>query len=160
MAGLALPLALATAAPAHAAPAEIDAFDADTWAALQRQAASDGKPLLVVFSATWCAVCPEVITRLADDPRRARAQVPLLVVLADVSPGDADARLLASAHYRRADRLLAFDGPAAAIRHAVDPRWRGAAPYVSWLAPGQAPQFATGAPPADVLARWFAGAVR
>ena len=85
--------------------------------------------------------------------------IALLVVLADVAPGEADARLLASAHYRRADRLLAFDGPNAAIRHAVDPQWRGVSPAVAWLAPGERRQFVQGAPASADLQRWYATAL-
>jgi hypothetical protein len=149
----------AWALPAASAPARVEPFDAGTWAALQREVNGRRKPMLVVFSATWCAVCPDVIERLAGDTRRTRAGVPLLVVLADVAPGEADARLLASAHYRRADRLLAFDGPNAAIRHAVDPQWRGVSPAVAWLAPGERRQFVQGAPASADLQRWYATAL-
>lgn len=144
---------LMLALPAAAAPRAVEAFDAGTWAALQAEAGRG--PLLVVFSATWCAVCPALIAELAADPRRRRAGVPLLVVLADLAPGEDDARLLASPHYRAADRLLAFDGPAAPIRHAVDPRWRGLSPSVAWLAPGRSPRFVQGAPDPTELAAWL-----
>lgn len=157
-----LPLmALAPAtAPARAAGHSVHPFDGQTWQALRQQVDARRQPQLVVFSATWCAVCPGVIAQLAGDPRRRRAGAALWVVLSDVAPGEADARLLASPHHAGADRLLAFDGPAAAIRHAVDPRWRGVAPFVAWLAPGLPPQFVQGAPAATDLERWFASAAR
>ena len=73
----------------------------------------------------------------------------------DLAPGENDARLLASPHYHVADRLLAFNGPAAAIRHAVDPRWRGLSPAVAWLAPGRTPEFVQGAPAPPQLSAWL-----
>lgn len=159
-AALALPLLLAAATAAHAAPAAVEPFDADTWRSLQREARDSRRPVLVAFSATWCAVCPGVIERLGEDARRTRAGVPLVVVLTDVAPGESDTRLLGAAHYRRADRLMAFDAPAAAVRHAVDPTWRGTVPFVAWLVPGQAPQLVQGEPPAGQLARWLGSAAR
>lgn len=154
LAALLLGLAAASAVPA--APRAVEAFDADTWPALRAEVQARQRPLLVVFTATWCAVCPEVVAQLARDARRQRSGVPLVVAVADLAPGEADARLLAAPYYGGADRLMAFDGPAAALRHGVDPRWRGVTPYVAWLAPGQPPQFVPGAPDAAQTARWFA----
>ncbi|MDT7837069.1 hypothetical protein [Aquabacterium sp. OR-4] len=139
-----------------AAPRAVESFDASAWQALQREAERRRQPMLVVFSATWCGVCPEAIVRLADDRRRQRAQADLVVVVTDLAPGDDDARLLAAPHYARAQRLLAFDGSAAALRHAVQPGWSGTSPSVAWLAPGRAPQFMQGAPDERDLQRWFA----
>lgn len=155
---LPLPLLLlgSAAAQAGAAPRRVEPFDAGTWQALRREVEARRQPLLVVFSATWCSICPEAIVRLADDPRRQRARVALVVVVTDLAPGDDDARLLAAPHYARASRLLAFDGHAAALRHAVQPGWTGTSPAVAWLAPGQATQFMQGAPDAHELQRWFA----
>ncbi|MBI5255498.1 MAG: hypothetical protein HY855_03285 [Burkholderiales bacterium] len=141
--------------PARAAPRTVEPFDADTWRALRAEVEARRQPMLVAFSATWCGVCPEVLSQLAQDPRRLHSGVPLLVVISDLAPGEADARLLATAHHAQADRVLAFDGNPAAIRHAVDPGWRGVTPYLAWLAPGQAPEFVAGAPPLQHTARWF-----
>lgn len=145
------------AGPTAAAPTRVEPFDAESWAEWPRQVTARNQPLMVVFSATWCAVCPQLIDRLAADPRRRRRGVPLWVVMTDLAPGENDARLLASPHYHVADRLLAFDGPAAAIRHAVDPRWRGLSPSVAWLAPGRPTEFVQGAPAAAQLAAWLGG---
>lgn len=138
-----------------AAPPGIEAFGIGTWAGLQAQVGAQRRPALVLFSATWCAICPQAILRLARDPRRLAARIPLWVVVADVAPGEDDARLLAAAHYRAADRLLAFDGSGAALRHAVDPRWRGVMPTVAWLAPGRAPVIVQGEPGTSELDRWL-----
>jgi hypothetical protein len=163
LAALALALSLAAAwvpRPAIAAPTSVEPFDAEVWHSMQAGAKTGHRARLVVFSATWCAVCPGVINQLADDPRRTRAGVPLVVVLTDVGPGEADTKLLATPHYQRVDRLFAFDGQAAAIRYAVEPTWRGSAPFIAWLVPGQRPQFAQGLPPVDVMERWLTPTLR
>jgi hypothetical protein len=123
------------------APA-VHAFDANSWAALQRQLP---RPAIVVFTTTDCAHCPAVLEQI-DHLRRARKPQPLLVtVVMDVSPDEAD--LLAAPHYRLADRLMAFDGEPVRLRYGVDPRWIGVTPYVALLAVGaQAPRFVMGAP--------------
>jgi hypothetical protein len=95
------------AGPTAAAPTRVEPFDAESWAEWPRQVTARNQPLMVVFSATWCAVCPQLIDRLAADPRRRRRGVPLWVVMTDLAPGENDARLLASPHYHVADRLLA-----------------------------------------------------
>jgi len=147
-----LALALATAWPAAAAPRSVEPFTATGWAALQ-----DGlrQPAVVVFTTTDCAHCPAVIAQLAralhQPPRR-----PLLTVVMDLAPGEADAQLLGTAHYRAADRLLAFDGQAPALRHAVNPAWRGVTPYVALLVPGQPVRWVTGPPAAADIAAWRA----
>lgn len=138
-----------------AAPLRIEAFETGTWAGLQAQVGLQQRPALVCFSATWCAVCPQAILRLAGDARRTARRIPLWVVVSDVAPGEDDTRLLVAAHYRVADRLLAFDGPAAALRHTVDPRWRGVMPTVAWLAPGRPPAVVQGEPGAAELDRWL-----
>lgn len=64
----------------------------------------------------------------------------------DQAPGDNDAALLSNSHYRQVDRLFAFAGQAPALRYAADPRWRGATPYVVFMAP-KAPALAVTGPP-------------
>ena len=69
-----------------------------------------------------------------------------------------DAGLLANPHYASAQRLLAFDGQQAALRHAVNPSWRGVTPYVALLRPGAAPTFSLGMPSDAQLRAWAAAA--
>lgn len=139
-----------------AAPA-VEAFEADTWKRLQAETRT---PAIVVFSATWCPNCPAVLDDLARDRRRQRLKAPLLAVIMDVPPGESDAALLRDAHYRQADRLLAFSGPAPALRYSVDPRWRGATPFVALLMPGRPPRTITGPPSSADLDAWVASASR
>ncbi len=143
-------------APAQAAPGAAEPFDAQTWRTLRQQVDASGKPMLVMFTASWCAVCPGVAKQLAADKRRQRAGTPLLMVMSDLSPEELAQHRGHGMHaHAEADRLLAFDGPEAPIRHAVDPRWRGMVPYIAWLAPRRAPEFVSGAPDAATLARWW-----
>lgn len=149
--------------PAAAAPASVEPFDAQTWSALRQQVERSRKPALLVFSASWCAVCPGVVKQLAGDKRRQRAEAPLLLVMSDLSPEELGQHAGHGAHHQahaQADRLFAFDGEEARIRHSVDPRWRGVVPHVVWLAPGREPEFVSGAPDAATLARWWGGARR
>ncbi len=153
--GLLLAAAAASAEAGATGPAQVESFNAQGWSALRAQVERQRRPALVVFSATWCSVCPGHIQSLAADARRQRHGVPLWVVLTDAAPGEADARLLATPHLRLADRVLGFDAPEAALRHAVDPRWRGMVPHIAWLAPGAAPEFVAGLPDAQRLTRWL-----
>ena len=73
--------------------------------------------------------------------------------------GEDDVHLLRRAHYRVAERLFAFDGQP---RRCAMPStgWRGAAPYVGLLVPGQSVRWATVAPSSaelDARARPDAG---
>lgn len=141
---------------AQATPGAAEPFDAQTWRALRQQVDASGKPALVMFTASWCAVCPGVAQKLATDKRRRRAGVPLLMVMSDLAPEELSQHRSHGMHaHAEADRLLAFEGPEAQIRHAVDPRWRGVVPHIAWLAPGRAPEFVSGAPDAATLARWW-----
>jgi thiol-disulfide isomerase/thioredoxin len=139
------------------APAGVEAFDARSWQVLRKAVK---QPTVVVFSATWCPNCPAVIEDLAQDIRDRHLQAPLLAVVMDVAPGENDAGLLRHTHYALTDRLFAFSGQAPALRLAVDPTWRGATPFVAFLAPGKAPRFVTGPPSDDDLQAWLAPAVR
>jgi thiol-disulfide isomerase/thioredoxin len=149
--------ALLSTSAAQAAPAGVEAFDARTWQALRRAVK---QPTVVVFSATWCPNCPAVIEDLAQDIRERKLAAPLLAVVMDVAPGENDAGLLRHAHYGVTDRLFAFSGQAPALRLSVDPSWRGATPFVVFLAPGKAPRFVTGPPGDEDLQAWLAPAVR
>lgn len=147
---LALTLALLgaglTAVSAYAAPRQVEAFNLDSWAALQTGLKA---PAIVVFSSTDCVHCPGVLKDLAAQKRKAS----LIAVVMDHEPGREDAALLANPHYRVAARLFAFEGPGQALRYAVNPQWRGMTPYVALLRPGAPPQFVIGPPsPADLQA--------
>jgi hypothetical protein len=144
-------LVAASFMPAHAAPRTVEVFDRPAWPALQ---AGLNAPAIVVFTATYCAHCPAVIAQLARDKRRLQPSAQLIAVVIDAAPGDDDARLLRDPHHHPVDRLFAFQGQAAALRHAVDPSWRGITPYVAFLHPGEAPRWVTGPPSAQDLAAW------
>lgn len=154
----ALLLHIAGASHAHTAvapgprsgPHQVEPFDAATMATWRTTLT---RPTWVVFTATWCAVCPAVIAdiqRVAHEhPRRPR----VWAVVIDVAPGDDDARLLSHEYLRHTDRLLAFDGIPAAIRHGVDPSWRGSVPHVALMEPGGRVRLYRGKPPLGDLMR-------
>lgn len=135
--------AVAACAPAAlAAASRLEAFGGDTWQALQRDAA---RPAIVVFAATDCVHCPSVIARIEAQRQKVKPRPALLIVVMDAAPSDT--ALLRDAHYKPADRLLAFDGEAQKLRYGVNPRWIGVTPYVAMLAGGgAAPHFVMGAP--------------
>ncbi|EHR69426.1 hypothetical protein BurJ1DRAFT_0544 [Burkholderiales bacterium JOSHI_001] len=143
---------LAGAGAALAAPRAVEAFDDTTWAALQGDKA---RPAVVVFTTTDCAHCPVVIEQLAAELRQRRLGATLVAVVMDQAPGEDDAALLADAHYRPAARLLAFAGSAAALRHQVQPRWRGVTPFVAFIAPPAPTLTVAGPPPAEMLQRYI-----
>ncbi len=140
-----------TTTPAAAAPRRVEAFDAGTWARLSNPAAG---PAVVVFSTTYCGHCPSVLARLGEQLRQRKLGVPLIGVVMDVAPGEEDSALLGHGHYAAADRLLAFSGQATALRHAVDPAWRGVTPYVVLLSPGATQQQVAGGPPPALFDAW------
>lgn len=141
---------LAGLTAAVAAPKAVEAFDATTWPALQQAR----QPMAVVFTTTDCSHCPAVVEQLAQTVQQRRDGARLITVVMDMPPGEADAQLLATAHYRRCDRLMAFDGPVATLRYQVNPAWRGVTPYVALLRPGQPVKFVMGAPSAQDLKDW------
>lgn len=150
---LALGLALAVQAVAvGAAPQAVEAFTADTWPALQ---AGLKAPLAVVFTTTDCGHCPAAIEHLAARLHRHGGGARLAAVVMDAAPGADDAPLLATPHYRVADRLFAFDGQAAALRYRANPAWRGVTPYVALLAPGRPARWVTGEPSPDEVRAWL-----
>jgi hypothetical protein len=154
---LAMALATGAALACQAAPPKIEGFDVQAWNALL---ASTGKPTAVVFTTTDCAYCPGVLRQLSDEIRQRRLDATLVAVVMDVGPGEDDARLLSDPHHRDVDRLLAFSGQAAALRHAVNPAWRGVTPYIAFLAKGTAPRWVTGPPPSQAVNEWAAAAAR
>jgi hypothetical protein len=146
---LAAALALALAGTVAAAPSAVEAFDGATWTALQSSVA---KPTAVVFTATYCAVCPAVVQAIERERRVRRIDATLIAVVIDAVPGER--ALLRDPHYRAVDRLYAFAAPAPQVQHAVNPRWRGTTPSVMLLAPGARPLWSTGAPSAAALQAW------
>ncbi len=144
-------LAALLVAPAMAAPRTVEAFDAGTWPTLQSTLKA---PAVVVFSTTDCAHCPAVIEQLSRGIVQRKLKASLLVVVMDAVPGEADADLLQNPHFQPAHRLLAFDGQAPALRHAVNPRWRGVTPYVVFLAPKQPAVAVTGPPDRHDIDAW------
>lgn len=143
-----------TPAASVAAPARrVEPFDLSTWPQLAR---TSQRPTVVVFSTTDCSHCPAVLKALHAHSARQHLQAPLVAVVMDMVPGEDDASLLDDPHYAMAHRLLAFDGPPAALRHAVNPAWRGVTPYVALLRPGAAPTFALGMPSDAKLRAWAA----
>ena len=154
---LAVALATGAALVCQAAPPEVEAFDVQAWNALL---ASAGKRTAVVFTTTDCAYCPGVLRQLADEIRQRKLDATLVAVVMDVAPGQDDARLLDDPHHRDVDRLLAFSGQAAALRHAVNPAWRGVTPYLAFLAKGAAPKWVTGPPSPQAVNEWAAAAAR
>ena len=134
---------------ATAAPTLVEAFNPQSWQALQTGLKT---PAIVVFSTTDCAHCPAVLSQLAQSPLRRRAQ--LIAVVMDLAPGEADAALLGNDHYQLADRLMAFDGQAPALRYGVNKSWRGVTPYLLLFKPGTPPQWVTGPPSDAQLLRW------
>ncbi len=151
---------LLPASPARAAePAKlaIEPFTTSTWATLQ---ARIRKPTVVMFSATYCPNCPEVMTDLARDIQSRKFKATLAAVVMDIAPEEGRPALRKYPHYALAQRLFAFDGQAPAIRYSVDPAWRGTTPYVVFLVPGQPPVAVTGPPAPSDLKAWAASAAR
>jgi thiol-disulfide isomerase/thioredoxin len=140
---------------ATAAPRVVEPFDNARWAALK---ADIKRPTAVVFTTTDCAHCPAVIKALASDARVTRAKGGLVAVVMDVAPGEADAALLKNAHYKPVDQLMAFSGQAPALRHAVNPTWRGVTPYIALLRPGEPPLWVVGPPTRTDIDAWMAPA--
>ncbi len=124
-------------------------FDATTWRQLLR---AGPRPAAYVFSNSFCAVCPEVFALLHQTVGASGQAVELAAILMDVR-GD---RALATArHYPGATRVYAFDGPEAAIRKAIDPKWRNITPYVVLVGRDGRLQRGIGEPDANQLKAWL-----
>jgi hypothetical protein len=135
-----------------AAP-RVEPFDAETWGRLK---ATLPRPAVVVFTTTYCATCPEVFEGLGTEIRARRPGAPLVAVVLD---GEALGHRPRDAHLARADRLFAFRGPQeAALRHAVDPSWRGVTPWVALIAADGSVSFGGGTPTRDRMDVWSRGA--
>ena len=153
-AGVGLAAACAAFGPraAHAAAPRAEPFDAETWARLK---ASLPRPAVVVFTTTYCATCPEVFEGLGAEIRMRRPGAPLVAVVLD---GESLGRRPREAHLARAARLFAFRGQQeAALRHAVDPSWRGVTPWVALIGADGAVTFGGGTPTRDRLDAWARG---
>jgi hypothetical protein len=135
---------------AAASPKVVETFDAKTWARLQQDLP---RPAAVVFTATYCANCPQIIERLTETLRNRGLQQQVIAVVIDAA---SDQELLSSGHYKSAARLFAFDGDEAALRHGVDPRWRGVTPYVALLSEQNKVVFVAGAPSDAQIIEWSA----
>lgn len=144
-------LALSAAAAAQAAPQKIEAFDAQSW---QRFQAELPRPSAVVFSTTDCTHCPAAIATVAQQLKKGKKKIPLIVVVMD---GDGHPQLLQDAHYRQASRLFVFAGQTAALQYAVNPKWRGITPYVALLPENGAATLIAGTPSKQEFAQWIAG---
>jgi hypothetical protein len=145
-------VAVATAVPTVPAPAapppRVEPFDAAAWTRLQ---ATLPRPAVVVFTRTTCATCPEVFDGLRRSLRERGLAAPLVAVVLD---GEALGRSRHDAHLGQADRLYAFRGQEAVLRHAVDPAWRGVTPYVALLAADGTTRFGAGTPAPERLDAW------
>jgi thiol-disulfide isomerase/thioredoxin len=150
-------LTLGLSPSARAKAARVESFDLRSW---QTLLAAVKTPTAVVFSATWCPNCPAVIEDLAQDLRERPVTTQLLAVVMDVAPGENDAGLMRHAHYSVVDRLFAFSGQAPALRYSVDPKWRGATPFVVLLAPDRPPRMVTGPPSEQDLQSWLQRAAK
>jgi hypothetical protein len=134
---LALALTLATHLAGSAAP--LEPFTADTWRQLQREVR---QPTWVVFSASDCAHCPGLISRL----RQQHPDVPLWRV-------ETDAGEASEPHEAKpGERHFSFgSGNALLLRHGIQPDWRGMTPYLALLRPARAPLFALAQASAEQL---------
>ena len=84
-----------------------------------------------------------------------RAQASFSAVVLD---GESLGRRPREAHLARADRLFVFRGQQeAALRHAVDPSWRGVTPWVALIGADGAVTFGGGTPTRDRLETWARG---
>ena len=128
-------------------------FDAQSWRALLDGA----RPAAVVFTTTDCEYCPAVIAQLRTAIDALPAPRPRLhVVVTDA--GNLEAAPAASLPYRLADDRHVFRGNELAVRHAIDPRWRGETPYVALLPARGDPVTMLGPPAAEALVTLGQGA--
>lgn len=140
------------AAMAQAAPQKIEAFEADSW---QRFQSTLPRPAAIVFASTDCTHCPATIAAVAEQLKHRKPQIALVVVVMD---GDQQPGLLRDPHYRQASRLFVFRGQSAALRYAVNPKWRGITPYVALLPKAGPATLITGRPSEQEFGLWLAEA--
>ena len=108
-------------------------------------------PSMIVFSASYCAHCPAVVRSLAKQSRRMAKPPRLIVVMADELPSQADKNRI----YNDVDRLMVFEGSEMAIRHAVNPTWRGLTPFVVLVGKDGRASYFNGQPPGPDLQAWL-----
>jgi hypothetical protein len=140
----------ATSVAAAAASQAILPFGATTWKAL---ADAPSRPLAVVFSTTDCSHCPKVIDAVSAAIRKSRSKAQLIVVVMDGAGQESS--LTQNPHYRDVRSLYVFDGDDMALRHTVNPDWRGLTPYVALLPVKGEARFYTGSPPAAAMAAFL-----
>lgn len=117
-------------------------FQSGTWAQLRNTLP---RPAVVVFTTTDCSFCPEVIDSVAASLRSRKGMSAILaIVVMDGAHQPLD--WLAEPHYTKADRLYVFKGRENALRHEIDPGWRGMTPYVAVLGKKGGPKFFIGSP--------------
>ena len=137
---------------APSAAPRVEPFDAEVWSRLK---STLPRPAVVVFTTSYCATCPEVFEGLGAEIRMRRPGAPLVAVVLD---GESLGRRPREAHLARADRLFVFRGQQeAALRHAVDPSWRGVTPWVALIGADGAVTFGGGTPTRDRLETWARG---
>jgi hypothetical protein len=127
----------------------VEMFDSTTWNSLQH---SLSRPAAVVFTATYCESCPQVLaklhTELAD---HTGSDESLIAVVID---GAEDLSAVQAEHYS-AHRVFVFDGDEVALRYGVDPKWHGETPLVALLPKHGKPVMVAGMPNAKELASWL-----
>lgn len=140
----------------HSAPAARTAlpaaqpFDETTWPPLL---ANGPRPAAYMFTASYCAVCPEAFAQLRQAVKAARRPVELTVVVMDLP---AEQLHRHAHHYAGATQLFVFDGFEPAIRHSVDPKWRNITPYLVLVDKLGGVRRHTGLPPDKLLKAWLA----
>ena len=134
---------------AAAAPNKVERFDAKIWTQLQKELP---RPAVVVFTATYCSNCPALIEHMAQTLSKRGLKKNIVAVVIDAAPPQ---ELLASPHYKVASRLFSFEGNEAALRYAVDPRWRSVTPYVALLGEENKVFFVAGTPSDAQIEAWL-----
>lgn len=142
-------ISLVMSVPTTAAPPKVESFEIATWEQLQKQSP---RPTAVVFTATYCANCPAVISKLSEALQRKGVKSEIVAVVIDEAEEKA---LLESEHYKHASRLFLFEGNEAALRYKVDPRWRGVTPYTALLGADGKMTFAAGMPSDEQIGTWL-----
>lgn len=125
-------------------------FDETTWQELLRHGP---RPAAYVFTASYCAACPDAFDKLHAFIAAARKKVALVAVVMDVQGAQA---LAHAHHYAGATKLYAFDGFEPAIRQSVDPKWPKVTPYVVLLGRNGSVQRSIGVPAPAMLKKWLA----
>lgn len=139
---LVLTLSLTCAATPQAQASNLNSFDENTWATIERDAK---RPLAVVFTTTDCSHCPHVIKALHQQLNKQGLKGRLWVVVIDGQENSA--MVTSQPHYRVANKLFAFDGEDARIRYSVNSGWVGVTPYVALLnSAGENTRFVMGEP--------------